>query len=39
MWVRFSEQVIGRWLEVLKECPSNVEQFEIPLKASEFEMI
>ena len=39
MWVRFREQVIGRWSEVLRGCSSKVEQFEIPRKASEFEII
>ena len=35
MWVRFSEQVIGRWSEVLRECSSRVEQFEIPLEVKD----
>ena len=39
MWVRFREQEIGRWSEAFRECSSRVEQLEIPLKASEFEMI
>ena len=33
------QRAIGRWSEVLRGCSSKVEQFEIPRKASEFEII